>query len=217
MKKHIAIVAALGAALLAGSLLHTDRAAHATGVGIGYLVGHVSLSPGVNATSCQVSFLAGTPGSATCDAQGNFAMNNVVAGSLPLLVTVPVNPYGVPARTIYVAIPDNYQTGSAGDIVLGKPGAIAGRIRLPATDNTALYDQVYVGIPALGVYAPIGLDGQYLLTGVGPGTYTVEVSHPAALQFTINPNVANVVVSSGRLTTVVDLLSQPSVPYTHAP
>ena len=94
MKKHIAIVAALAAALLSGTLVQGTRQADAMTQSTGTLVGHVSIIPGVSATSCKIELL-GSPITTTCDPNGNFTFYNTIASSWEMRVSIPGNSCGL--------------------------------------------------------------------------------------------------------------------------
>ena len=99
-----------------------------------------------------------------------------------------------------------FATLLASSPALGQAGSITGRVT-SATEGGAPVGDVQVVVAGTGLGAVTGNDGQYVITNVQPGTYTVR-----AVRLGYHPDsVTNVVVAPGAPTTVDFQLRQSAV------
>jgi len=128
----------------------------------------------------------GIPPQALTDDSGRFELKDVPPWGGAVLAwaagagrgLVPLQSGGLPVAT------PNAPQGGAQELVvqLARTSGITGRVALPAADDPAIGDltvsakRTDVWTPSGGVSAPVGADGRFTLTGLGPGEYSVEVS-----------------------------------------
>ena len=132
----------------------------------GAIAGRVVIAPGVPASACKVT-AEGASGTAACNTSGAFIVKDLPPGPYDLEVSVPsVGEARLSAGT------GADQTTYLGDLRIGQPGAIGGRV---TADNSADIDVAIIGIPELGVYTTPNVTGGYLLTGVPSGSWKVTL------------------------------------------
>ncbi len=160
----------------------------------GTLLGRVMLAPDVPASGCKV-VLDGTGYGGFCNSAGEYVIRGVSAGQYPLIATAPESGEVAP-RTVQVGasagVISNLET-----IVLGKPGAIGGRIL-----NAELADLTLaiVGIDGTGLVTAPSDRRAYWLTGVPPGVHDVTLVTETGVIVR-----KGVLVAPGRTTTGIDL------------
>jgi hypothetical protein len=144
--------------------------------------------------------LDGAPLAATTNAEGLFAIQQVPPG----VWTFRVSCSGYPIKRGMVGTVSS-QGIDVGTVIVGKPGAITGKVSLASTSD---YDNAMMGIPALGLYTQLNVGGFYLLGGVAPGT-------PAVFLYVRGktPVSKGVAVANGGLATL-DFLSTLANPIT---
>jgi hypothetical protein len=135
----------------------------------GAIGGRVLLAHGVPATSCRVT-VEGASGSSGCNTSGAFIVKDVPPGQYDVVISVS----GV-GETRLSAGAGSDQTTYLGDVTVGVPGVITGKV---TANNSADIDLSVIGIPELGVYAQPNITGGYVLTGVPVGTWKVTLFPP---------------------------------------
>jgi len=157
----------------------------------GSLVGRVLVLANVPpaAGTCSVD-LTGTGLKATCLSDGRFEVKSVPPGTYELHVKV----NGLPERVVNV-VQDAAE--NIGDVIVGTPGAVAGKVILTKSASDDDYDRAVVGVPEQGIYVQLGVGGQYLLTGLAPGTRTVVLWVPKRAVQSWTVTVANGGLTSG--------------------
>jgi hypothetical protein len=98
-------------------------------------------------------------------------------------------------------------TSDLGEIVMGKPATIAGHVDAPSTDD---YDTMVVGIAGLGTYTKVDLNGNYLLTNVPPGSYTLDVQNTSPAHTGRMAFVASAIGTSNPVATSGSVMTFPS-------
>jgi hypothetical protein len=174
VKSGKSVLVALSALLLCSSLAaegHAETPPPLDAVIIGRLV----MVGGAPVTGPDCFVIEGTPLKASCDANGYFIIPHAF-GSYSLIAHTHVSDINllVPNKVVWFATVDG-QTTNLGDIVVGKGASITGKVSLGASATADDYERAVVGIPELGLYVPLGVGGQYLFTGVSPGSRTIYV------------------------------------------
>jgi hypothetical protein len=140
--------------------------------------------------------ILGTNLSATTDADGSFKVLNVPPGTYKILVEADTNADGVP-DLIYLqqATFTVGDTVDLGTILLTVPGAIQG-VAAKAFQMTGNLG-ILVSIPNTTYVAVTNDLGQFTMSGVPPGTYSLKATYSGYQ----TAGLDNVVVSSGQTTT----------------
>ncbi len=177
------------AALVTGIVLLAEPAKSDAFLGIGEpppetpreytnFFGRAELSPGVPCSGCLVT-VVNAPRRATTDANGYYVVKALPPGVWTLTLSHPDAPgfgqksFVCAAGAVMGARDEAPEVQLCPPVYLTLPGAVSGRVTLP---NTIDYDTAVVGIPELGIFAPlVGGGPGYLLTGVGPGWRKVVV------------------------------------------
>ena len=177
MKRTPSFLLVLAVLLLVASPSHAGDAPPATPTTPpGAITGRVELLPGVypEPGTCQVVVM-GTPLASMCGPHGQFKLGKMPGGDWEIQIRVD----GLPTRTVWGSSRTRQEEpGSAvdlGTIIVARPAAISGKVKLPRIASDDDYDRVVVGIAELGIYTQLGVGGQYLLTGVAPGQWAVHV------------------------------------------
>jgi hypothetical protein len=179
MKRIPAVLIALVCLLASLEVAPHRDAWGASFAGDGGITGHVVLIPGVAASSCTVVVQGAAAQTGRCNSDGYFTVRGVPGGGtydVDITVDGPHAGLGIPVRHAK-AVVHRDEDMDMGEIVVGKPGAISGVVDLSREANIsdADYDHAVVGIPELGLYTQLGLSHQFLISGVAPGRYNVQL------------------------------------------
>lgn len=158
--------------------------------------GRVEVVPGVRADNCTVYF-EGAPIETKCNATGTFEERRLPPGtwSMRIVVAIPGSNEKLEQR-LFGGADEKYHRHDIGVVVMSRGVTIVGRVRGVTSVDHGEY---FVTIPALGLVAPLSLNGTYVLTGVPPGQHRAEVRMftPPAVQaprrrMEVNLTVGNV-------------------------
>lgn len=130
----------------------------------------VELVPGVAAPNCLIT-VTGTPRGARCGANGWFSIRGVDPGEWELDVTVTVPGTGEVLRR-KAEMPVSPGIISSTAIVMARPTTVTGQVGRIAPGAGGAY---YVAIEALRIAAPLSSSGGFVLEGVPPGRWRVEL------------------------------------------
>jgi hypothetical protein len=129
------------------------------------LIGKVELSPGVPCAGCTVVVENTALGVRPTDTDGFWKVDGLPPGLWTVVITHPT----LGSKRLSCGEKEFYygRIVQCPTVVMALPGAVSGRVTLPSTVD---YDTAVVGIPELGIFAPLNGGGPgYVLTGVAPG------------------------------------------------
>ena len=143
-------------------------------VATGSIEGTVSLDDDAPVAGARVR-VADSDAETSVDADGRFFLRGVPVGARS--VVAQLSGYR-PATSPTVTVEQDATVELEAPLVLERwPGAVTGRIVLPADDESAPAD-IEVGLAGVSARAATDAEGRFRLDGVTPGVYALVVEHP---------------------------------------